>query len=101
MELFKPEFGLAFWMFIAFLCLFGILALEGLSLGEDEVELRLAHDGKVGSTVLEPGGFVDSLRERGQLCATRNTNDVATNRHVVEGLTGILTLQHQVVDSLA
>ena len=26
MELFKPEFGLAFWMFIAFLCLFGILA---------------------------------------------------------------------------
>ena len=26
MELFKPEFGLAFWMFIAFLCLFLILA---------------------------------------------------------------------------
>ena len=26
MELFKPEFGLVFWMFIAFLCLFGILA---------------------------------------------------------------------------
>lgn len=26
MELFKPEFGLAFWMFIAFLCLFFILA---------------------------------------------------------------------------
>jgi F-type H+-transporting ATPase subunit b len=26
MELFKPEFGLAFWMFIAFLCLFAILA---------------------------------------------------------------------------
>jgi len=26
MELFKPEFGLAFWMFIAFLCLYCILA---------------------------------------------------------------------------
>jgi len=26
MELFKPEFGLVFWMFIAFLCLFLILA---------------------------------------------------------------------------
>jgi len=26
MELFKPEFGLAFWMFIAFMCLFLILA---------------------------------------------------------------------------
>ena len=26
MELFKPEFGLVFWMFIAFLCLYFILA---------------------------------------------------------------------------
>jgi len=26
MELFKPEFGLAFWMFVAFLCLYFILA---------------------------------------------------------------------------
>lgn len=26
MELFKPEFGLVFWMFVAFLCLFFILA---------------------------------------------------------------------------
>ena len=26
MELFKPEFGLVFWMFVAFLCLYCILA---------------------------------------------------------------------------
>lgn len=26
MELFKPEFGLVFWMFVTFMCLFGILA---------------------------------------------------------------------------
>jgi len=26
MELFKPEFGLVFWMFVAFLCLYAILA---------------------------------------------------------------------------
>ena len=26
MELFKPEFGLVFWMFVAFLCLYFILA---------------------------------------------------------------------------
>ena len=26
MELFKPEFGLVFWMFIAFACLYFILA---------------------------------------------------------------------------
>ena len=26
MELFKPEFGLIFWMFLAFLCLYFILA---------------------------------------------------------------------------